>query len=163
MKLSRDDLIKRYRTDIKSAQGVIAMATVLSLIFIIEGAFSRSFDFLFSTALTQFFLKAAEFSPDFNGSLPTFVSIAGTAVCFLLFIVALILARKDVKKLWFGLALYSFDTAFLIGVDISGYFGAFKKEDIIDLVFHAFIMVFLVVGIAAVRKLEKMGIKPEPI
>lgn len=39
MKLSRDDLIKRYRTDIKSAQGMIAMATVLSLIFIIEVLF----------------------------------------------------------------------------------------------------------------------------
>ncbi len=163
MKLSDEGLVKRYKTDIKSAQGVLAMATVLSLIYIIEGVASGSFDFYFATAVTGFFLKAAEFSPEFNGSLSAGVSIAVVTVCALLFIAAVLLAKKNTKMLWFGLVLYAVDTVFLFGVDISGYFGAFKKEDVIDLIFHAFIMVFLIVGVLAVGRLEKRGVKPEPI
>ena len=163
MKLSDEGLVKRYRTDIKSAQGVIAMATVLSLIYIIEGAISGSFDFYFSTAVTAFFLKGAEFSPQFSGSFPAAVSVAAVAAYTALFVAAVLLAKRNTKNLWFGLILYLIDSISLIVMDISGYFGAFKKEDVIDLIFHAFIIVFLIVGVLAVKRLEKRGIKPEPI
>jgi len=151
-------LEKRYRTDIKSAQGVGAMALVLTIVYIVRWLFTKEFDFYFCTAVTEFFLKAAEFSKDYSGSIPTAAVIAAVAVYIGLFIAAVLLAQKDPKKLWFSLLLYSIDTVFLIGVDISGFFGSFVKENVIDLVFHAFLLVFMVVGVSSVKKLQKAGV-----
>ena len=73
-------LEKRYRTDIKSAQGVAAMALVLSLVYIIRWLITKEFDFYFCTSVTEFLLKAASFSENFRGSIPAVAAIAGTAV-----------------------------------------------------------------------------------
>ena len=61
--MSNEQLEKRYKTDIKSAQGVIAMVTVITLIYIVRRLYTGEFDFYFCTAFTEFLLKAAEFSP----------------------------------------------------------------------------------------------------
>ena len=150
-------LEKRYRTDIKSAQGVGAMALVLTIVYIIRWLFTKEFDFYFCTAVTEFLLKAAEFSKDYSGSIPTAVAIAGVLAYIGLYIVSVLLAQKDPTKLWLSLLLYSIDTVFLIGIDISGFFGSFVKENVIDLVFHAFLLVFMVVGVLSAKKLQKTG------
>ncbi len=151
-------LEKRYRTDIKSAQGVAAMALVMTLVYVIRWLFSKEFDFYFCTAVTEVLLKAADFSETYRGSIPAAAAIAGVAVYVGLYIVGVLLAQKDPKKLWFSLLLYLIDTVVLVGIDISCYFGPFVKENVIDLVFHAFLLIFLVVGISSVRKLQKQGL-----
>ena len=151
-------LEKRYRTDIKSAQGVAAMALVLTLVYVIRWLFSKEFDFYFCTSVTEFLLKAASFSESYRGSIPSAVAIGGAAVYVGLYIVGVLLAQKDPKKLWFSFVLYSIDSLVLIVTDISGYFGPFAKENVIDLVFHAFLLVFLVVGVSSVKKLQKAGL-----
>lgn len=154
--MNSEHLEKRYKTDIKSAQGVVAMATVLTVIYIIRRLFTGRFDFYFCTAVTEFLLKAAQFSPEYRGALPNAAAIAGIVVYIGLFIVAVILSQKKAKLLWFSLALYTFDTVFLLAVDLSGYFGSFAAEYLIDIIFHLFILVFLAVGIHANKKLEKL-------
>lgn len=154
--MNSEHLEKRYKTDIKSAQGVVAMTTMLTVIYIIRRLFTGRFDFYFCTAVTEFLLKAAQFSPEYRGALPNAAAIAGIVVYIGLFIAAVILSQKKVKLLWFSLALYTFDTVFLLAVDLSGYFGSFAPEYLIDIIFHLFILVFLVVGIHSDKKLEKL-------
>ncbi|MDO4380125.1 MAG: hypothetical protein Q4D20_04540 [Clostridia bacterium] len=151
-------LEKRYRTDIKSAQGVAAMALVLSLVYIVRWLITKEFDFYFCTSVTEFLLKAASFSENFRGSIPAAAAIAGAAVYIGLYILGVILGQKDPKKLWFTLILYLADTVFLLAIDFSGYFAPFAKENVIDIVFHAFLLVFLIVGVSSVKKLTAMNL-----
>lgn len=163
MKLSDEGLVKRYRTDIKSAQGVIAMAAVLGIIYVIVGFITKSWDFYFGISVVKLLvIKSLELQkPEQTAAM--WLCFAGAAVCIAFYIAAILLARKKPKRLWLGLVLYGIDTVLLVLLDAIGYFGSFKKEDVIDLIFHAFIMIFLVVGVSSVKKLEKKGIKPEPI
>ncbi len=163
MKLSDEGLVKRYRTDIKSAQGVIAMATVLGIIYVIIGFITKSWDFYFGISAVKLLVIKGADAQSTERTAAMWLCFAGAAVCIAFYIAAVLLARRNSKKLWFGLVLYSIDTVFLAVIDAVGYFGSFKKEDVIDLIFHAFIMVFLAVGVSSVKKLEKKGIKPEPI
>lgn len=163
MKLSDEGLVKRYRTDIKSAQGVIAMAAVLGIIYVIIGFMTGNWDFYFGISAVKLLVIKGADAQELEQTATMWLCFAGAAVCIALYIAAILLARRNSKKLWFGLVLYSIDTVFLVVIDAIGYFGSFKKEDVIDLIFHAFIMVFLVVGVSSVKKLEKKGIKPEPI
>lgn len=154
--MNSEQLKKRYKTDIKSAQGIIAMATVLTIIYVVRWLFTKEFDFYFCTSFTEFLLKAAQFSPQCRGSLPNAVAIAG-AVCYVvIYVVAVILAQKKPQTLWLSLALYVFDTVFLLAIDITGYFGAFTAEYFIDIIFHLFILLFLCVGIYANKKIKKL-------
>ncbi len=155
--MSKPQLEKRYRTDIKSAQGVGAMALVLTIVYIVRWLFTKEFDFYFCTAVTEFLLKAAEFSKDYSGSIPAAAAIAGVSVYIGLYIASVLLAQKNPTKLWLSLLLYSIDTVFLIAVDLSGFFGPFEKEYFIDIVFHALLLVFMIVGISSVKKLQKAG------
>lgn len=159
--MNNEQLEKRFHTDIKSAQGVIAMATVLTVIYIIRWVFTKEFDFFFCTSFSEFLLKAARFSPEYRGNLPNAVAIAAAAGYIIIYFVAVILAQKNPKTLWFSLALYVFDTVFLLAIDITGYFGKFTGEYLIDIVFHVFILLFLIVGIYACKRLEKMGLSPK--
>lgn len=164
MKLSEEGLVKRYRTDIKSAQGVIAMATVLGIIYVLVGLISKNWGFYFGISAVKFCaVNAVRAQTEPEQTLKMWLFAALAAVCVVLYIVAVLLARKNPKKLWFGLVLYGADSVFLAFIDAARCLEPFKKEDIIDLVFHAFIMVFLVVGVRSVKRLEKKGIKPEPI
>ena len=154
--MSNEQLEKRYKTDIKSAQGVIAMVTVITLIYIVRWLYTGEFDFYFCTAFTEFLLKAAEFSPEYRTAIPNAAAIAGI-VCYLaVYAAAVILAQKKPQTLWVSLSLYVFDTVFLLVIDLTGYFGKFTSEYFIDIIFHAFILVFLIVGMVANKKLKKL-------
>ena len=154
--MNNEQLEKRFRTDIKSAQGVIAMATVLSLVYIVRFLFAKNFDFYFCTAVTEFFLKSARFSPEGSGSVSNAVSIA-VIVCYLaLYFAVVLLSQKKPEFLWAALALYSFDTIFMLFAKLVLSTVPFQSSDFIDIIFHAFILVFLIVGIVGNRKLEKL-------
>ncbi|MCI7333598.1 MAG: hypothetical protein MSH34_01590 [Oscillospiraceae bacterium] len=154
--MNSEQLEKRYKTDIKSAQGVIAMVTVITLIYIVRWLYTREFDFYFCTAFTEFLLKAAEFSPEYRGAVPNAAAIAGI-VCYLaVYAASVILAQKKPQMLWFPLSLYVFDTVFLLVIDLTGYFGKFTSEYFIDIIFHVFILLFLIVGMVANKKLKEL-------
>ena len=154
--MNSEQLEKRYKTDIKSAQGVIAMVTVITLIYIVRWLYTREFDFYFCTAFTEFLLKAAEFSPEYRGAVPNAAAIAGI-VCYLaVYAASVILAQKNPQMLWFPLSLYVFDTVFLLVIDLTGYFGKFTSEYFIDIIFHVFILLFLIVGMVANKKLKEL-------
>ncbi len=151
-------LEKRYRTDIKSAQGVGAMSLILTLINVIFLLISKSY-FYFDTAVTHSLLKLVAQKQDFEESIA--LPCIGIALYLALYIVGILLSQKNPKNLWILLVLYSIDTAVLLITEIFGVFEPFEKEDIIDMVFHVFLMLFLIVGVRAVKKLKDMGLDPK--
>ena len=132
------------------------MVTVITLIYIVRWLYTKEFDFYFCTAFTEFLLKAAEFSPEYRTALPNAAAIAGIVCYIAVYVASVILAQKKAQMLWLSLSLYAFDTVFLLVVDLTGYFGGFTSEYFIDIIFHAFILLFLIVGIIANKKLKKL-------
>lgn len=156
--MNSEQLEKRYKTDIKSAQGIIAMVTVITLIYIVRRFFTGKFDFYFCTAVVEFLLKAAEFSPEYRGAIPGAAAIAGIVCCIAVYTAAVLLAQKRAQMLWLPLAIYLFDAVFLLVIDLTGYFGTFTDEHLIDIIFHIFVLLFLIVGMVASKRLKELKV-----
>lgn len=152
--------LKRVQTDIKSAQGAMAMSLALTLIYIVRALIARNLDFYFSLYTVEFLIKASEFAPGFKGSLPGAAAIAVMVAFIAAAAVFTVLAQKKPVFLYGCLAVYGFDTIFMLIGKLSGYFSPFEQTELIDVIVHAFILVFLIIGVIAQEKLKKFDANP---
>lgn len=154
--MKTSDKIKRLQTDMKSAQGAMAMALVLTLIYIIRTAVMQDFNFYFSMYTVEFLIKFSDFSPAMRGSLPEAAAAVAIAVIIIALLTLTVLSQKKPQFLYGCLAFYVFDTVFLLCGKISGFFAPLSQSDFIDIIMHAFILVFLVAGVIGYEKLKKL-------
>ena len=152
--------LKRIQTDIKSAQGAMAMSLALTLIYIVRALIARNLDFYFSLYTVEFLIKASEFAPGFKGSLPGAAAIAVMVAFIAAAAVFTVLAQKKPVFLYGCLAVYGFDTIFMLIGKFSGYFSPFEQTELIDVIIHSFILVFLIIGVIAQEKLKKFDANP---
>lgn len=152
--------LKRIQTDIKSAQGAMAMSLALTLIYIVRALIARNLDFYFSLYTVEFLIKASEFAPGFKGSLPGAAAIAVMVAFIAAAAVFTVLAQKKPVFLYGCLAVYGFDTIFMLIGKFSGYFSPFEQTELIDVIVHGFILVFLIIGVIAQEKLKKFDANP---
>lgn len=150
--------LKRLQTDLKSANGAMAMALVLTVIYIVRALIAGNLNFYFSLYTVEFLIKSSDFAPGFKGSLPG----AAAAVIIVAFIavaaVFTVLSQKKPVFLYGCLAVYGFDTVFMLAGKFSGYFSPVVPEDYIDIIVHAFILAFLIIGTVSYQKKEKIRI-----
>lgn len=144
--------LKRIQTDIKSAQGAMAISLVLTLIYIIKAIFSKNLNFYFSFYTVEFLLKDSGFFPEFKGALPKAAVVVGILAFMGLAITFTALSQKKPSFLYGCLVLYGFDTVFMLIGKLSGFFSPLVQEDFIDIIVHAFILTFLIIGVAALIK-----------
>ena len=147
--------LKRIQTDIKSAQGAMAMSLILTLIYIIKAIFSKNLNFYFSFYTVEFLLKDSGFFPEFKGALPKAAVVVGILAFMGLAIAFTALSPKKPGFLYGCLALYGFDTVFMLSGKLSGFFSPLAQEDFIDIIVHAFILTFLIIGVAALVKQKR--------
>ena len=147
--------LKRIQTDIKSAQGAMAMSLILTLIYIIKAIISKNLNFYFSFYTVEFLLKYSGFFPEFRGALPKAAAAAAIVVFMGILIVFTALSPKKTGFLYGCLALYGFDTVFMLGGKLSGFFSPLAQEDFIDIIVHAFILTFLIIGVVALVKQKR--------
>lgn len=152
--------LKRIQTDIKSAQGAMAMSLALTLIYIVRALIARNLDFYFSLYTVEFLIKASEFAPGFKGSLPGAAAIAVMVAFIAAAAVFTVLAQKKPVFLYGCLAVYGFDTIFMLIGKFSGYFSPFEQTELIDVIVHGFILVFLIIGVIAQEKQKKFDANP---
>lgn len=152
--------LKRIQTDIKSAQGAMAMSLALTLIYIVRALIARNLDFYFSLYTVEFLIKASDFAPGFKGSLPGAAAIAVMVAFIAAAAVFTVLAQKKPVFLYGCLAVYGFDTIFMLIGKFSGYFSPFEQTELIDVIVHGFILVFLIIGVIAQEKLKKFDANP---
>ena len=150
--------IKRLQTDIKSAQGLMAMALVLSVIYIVRALIAKNLNFYFSLYTVEFLIKSSEYAPEYKGALPAAAAASIIAVFLALGAVLTVIAQKKPVLLYGCLAFYGFDTVFMLIGKLSGYFSPLAQEDFIDITVHAFILTFLIMGVIGYEKLKKTDV-----
>lgn len=147
--------LKKLQTDVKSAQGMIAMSVILNLIFAFRTLVSKKLDFYFSYYVTAFLIKGSELYPQFSGNFSkTAVIISVVAIAVVSFILAALIQKKTNLFSAF-LAVYLADSAFMVYSLVANPLGDFSENSFIDVIFHAFVIIFTVVGIIADKKLKK--------
>lgn len=143
--------IKKLKTNVRSAQSCAAMVPALTLFVIIRAAFSHKFDFYFSAYVPQNLFS--EYLTDGK--------IFGLALAIgyiIIMLVPVILFPKIPKMIFFVLSYYVFDTAMLI-ISFTEFLSLPLRGNLIDLVFHAFMLVFFTVGAVSFKKLQKLDPK----
>ncbi|MBQ7294799.1 MAG: hypothetical protein IJW86_01250 [Clostridia bacterium] len=147
-KFTKEDIIKKHQTNVKSAQGVFALAGMLGIIYIVRYFITGNFDFYFSLSFTQVWLtKIAEgtASADLGYSLSAIFIVAYFALCAV--------SAKKAKYLSNALSLYILDFAALIYSLITT--PSFSADSLIDVILHVFVTVFLIAGIKSEKALRE--------
>lgn len=156
--MNNSEIEKKYRTYIKSAQGAMGMALVLTLIYIIKAVISGNLNFWFCTYVVEFLIKSTSFFQPYNGTFSQPLAIVLIVLYILLLAVTVVLSQKNGKWLYACLALYGADTLFMLWGNFSNHFAAFTQGQWIDIIFHGFILVFIIVGITGCKGLKKMNL-----
>lgn len=147
---TKEDIIIKHQTNVKSATSSFSLAGILGLIYIVRYFISKNFNFYFSLAFTEWMLRLAD-----AGSIPIAAAIALVAVYVIIFAVITVLVAKNARKLIFALWFYAFDALCLISVGL--FHGAsLEPAFFIDVILHLFLFVFLIVGMKSERALRKI-------
>lgn len=143
---TKEDIMKKHETNIKSATTVILLSGVLGLIYVVRYFFKGNFDFYFSLSFTDIILKIGHDKG--NVIVPSVISV----VYILAYLALAIFAGKKPKLLTTALVIYVFDflclilsMAFVFPQDVD-------SASFIDVIMHLFILVFLIVGIVSATK-----------
>ena len=145
---TKEDIIKKHETNVKSATSAFFLSGVLGIIYIVRFFITKNFNFYFSLTFTELFLRLSDYgdTPDAF----SYILIAGYVIIYV--IVALI-AAKNPKKLPVALGVYLFDCLCFIPLFL--FHGDIRPEYFIDIIVHLFVVIFISVGIKSYRSLKK--------
>ncbi|MBE6786371.1 MAG: hypothetical protein E7538_09100 [Ruminococcaceae bacterium] len=145
---TKQDLIKKHETNVKSATSAFVLAGILGLIYIARFFITKNFDFYFSLTASELFLRLGD-----CGSMPLALSYTLIAVFIAIYFIFAVLATKNPKRLSPALGLYIADC--LCFVPLFVFRGDIRPEYFIDVIVHLFVIVFLAVGIKSYGRLKK--------
>ncbi len=157
--MSGSDAIKKYQTNMKSAQGTVILSLILNLIYIIRAVISKNLSFWFSTYVTEYMLKSSGFFPGYEGSFPKAAAIMIILIEVLLLLLPAAFSERNGKLLYICLGVYLFDTIFMAFGKALNVFGDFNEGSFIDIIFHFFVLLFIIGGILSHRKLCQIMVK----
>lgn len=148
---TKEDIIKKHETNMKSAFTAYFLAGVLGVIYIVRYLIKGEFDFHFSLSFTDIMLKLQA-----GGEITTAICITAIAVFMLIYLLPVALLFKNSKYLPLAAGVYVFDFAALI----FSVFVLFPKPQtndwIIEIVLHIFVLIFLGAGIWSHGKMGKI-------
>lgn len=145
---TKEEIIKKHETNIKSAATVILLSGVLGLIYAVRFFFKGDFNFYFSLSFTDMILKSG--SENGNVIVPSVISV----IFIFIYLSLSVLSGKNTKLLYVALGMYLFDFCCLIGSLIFLYEKPLDPACLIDVIMHLFIIVFLVVGIKSEKAMR---------
>lgn len=151
---TKDDIIKKHETNVKSAFTGLSLAGVLGIIYVVRYFITDNFNFHFSLSLPEMMLKLGH-----GGTVSPPVSYGVTAAFFAVYLLVTVLCLKDAKFLKAGLALYTFDflcLLFFMFVVLRQFPDSFSRDLYIEVILHFFNILFLSVGVYSHGKLKKM-------
>ena len=151
---TKDDIIKKHETNVKSAFTAVALAGVLGLIYVLRYFITGNFNFHFSLSFPEMMLKLGH-GETVTGS----VAYTATAIFFAFYLLSAVLIMKDAKFLKLALAVYAFDAAsllFFMFVVLRQFPDSFSNDLYIEVIIHAFVILFLSVGVYSYGKLKKI-------
>lgn len=144
---SKEDLLKKKETNIKSAFSGFSLAGILGIIYIVRFFAAGNFDFHFSLSFTELMLRLSE-----GGKLPSALCYALMGVFLIIYFAVVVLIAKDPKKLIISLGVYLFDCICLIPLALVH--AQLQPEFFIDVIIHFFVVLFLFVGVKSVKEMK---------
>lgn len=148
---TKEDIIKKHETNLKSAVGGFALAGVLGLIYIIRYFITGNFEFYFSLSVPEIMLKLSH-----NGEIGKAVAYTVAAIFVAAYIVLAILNAKDRKWLKASLILYAADFICLLTYIFVLMSKPFDSAVYIEIIVHFFVILFLLVGVYSDKKLKEL-------
>lgn len=146
---TKEDILKKHETNIKSASTAILLSGILGLIYVVRYILSGNFNFYFSLSFTDMLLRLGE---DKGGILvPAIISV----VYILMYTSFSVLMAKSKKAIYAGLGIYLFDFACLIYSFVCIFPNPLDSAHFIDVIVHLFVITFLVVGIISQKKIKE--------
>lgn len=145
---TKEDIIKKHETNIKSAGTAIFLSGVLGIIYIVRYFFTGNFEFYFSLSFTDMLLKMGHESGKIV--LPAVVSV----IYIIAYTSLAVFSGKNTKLLSVALVIYIFDFACLLACILFLWEKPIAPECFIDVIVHVFVVVFLAVGIRSAGKVE---------
>lgn len=145
---SKEEILMKHETNIKSATSAFGLAGLLGIIYIVRFFIKKNFEFYFSLTFTEFILRLSQ-----EGKIPTVLSISLLVLYIALYLTALILAAKKSEKLRLCLGVYLADTLFFVPLFMLH--GNIQPEFFIDIIVHVFVIVFLAAGIKSNYAMKK--------
>ena len=89
---TKDDIIKKHETNVKSAFTAVALAGVLGLIYVLRYFITGNFNFHFSLSFPEMMVKLGH-----GETVTATVAYTATAVFFAFYILSAVLIMKDAK------------------------------------------------------------------
>ncbi len=148
---TKEDIIKKLETNVKSAFTGLSLAGVLGLIYVIRYFITDNFDFHFSLSVPEMMLKLGA-----QNTVSTVTAYAVTGVFFAVYILITVLCLKNEKFLKAGLALYALDFVCLLFFMFVLSPKPVPNELYIEVILHIFNILFLSVGVYSQKKLKKL-------
>jgi len=154
-----------YQRNIKSGSSNLLIFSIFTIINIILIFIDANLSFLFSAYIPQFMIAIGRAFADTTGSnglLIVFSVIAGLYVigCIL----SAVLANKKTEWLILGAVLVTLDTVLML-IDILPSIAAFLADDTVSLVilllFHAWILYYIVNALVSYKKLKMLPTEPQ--
>lgn len=142
-----EDMLKKHETNVKSAVSGYCLAGILGLFYIIRFAVTKNLDFYFSLSFTRLMLIFG-----IEDKMSTAVSLVLSAAFVGVYFLMVFFAVKDTKKLWLCMGVYIFDT--LCFLPLAFVIGEITPDFFIDVIVHAFVIVFLAAGIKSQGKIR---------
>ena len=150
---TKEDIIKKHETNVKSANTAFSLAGVLGIIYVVRYFITGNFDFHFSLSLPEMMLKLGH-----GETVSPSVAYGVTAAFFAAYILITVLTVKNPEFIKLGLAFYAFDflcLLFFMFVVLRQFPDSFSNDLYIEVIIHIFVILFLSVGVYSHRKLKK--------
>ena len=142
---------EKHLKSIQSGRVNTLLMLGLTVLNIVLTLIEADLNFPFSALLPQIAVSFAQESSYYFGAAETAIWYGIAVIPIALFLVSLLLSVKRPGWLWLSLILFLLDTGVLAYLAIL----EFAVSDIIDLLFHAWVLFYLVRGVIAIYKLKE--------
>ena len=146
--LERQKYLKRIQSGRANLLLMVGLTVANIILMLIEAEIS----FPFSALLPQIAVSFAQEFSLYYLETQEIICYIIAALPIALFLLSWFLAEKRPGWLWLGLVLFLIDTGVLAYLCIV----EFAASDIIDLLFHAWVLFYLVRGVIAIHKLKEL-------
>ena len=148
---TKEDIIKKYKTNVTSAYTALSLAGLLGVIYVIRYFITGNFDFHFSLSIPETMLKLGH-----SETISPVAAYTVTAIFFAVYVLIIVLTLKNEKLLSAGLVLYALDFLCLLIFMFVIMKGVFSSSMYIEVIIHLFTILFLSVGVYSQKKLKEM-------
>ncbi len=148
---TKEDIIKKHETNLKSAVTAFTLAGILGFIYIIRYFIKGDFDFYFSLSVPEIMLKLSHAGEIGKGAAYAVVAVFVAAYIFLA-----VLNVKNQKWLRASLVFYGADFVCLLGYIFLLMKSSVDSAAYIEVVVHFFVILFLSVGVYSEKKYKAL-------